>query len=29
MSKMASHEPFGHLKHKLRAKEGSGVKLAV
>jgi hypothetical protein len=26
---MASHEPFGHLKHKLWSKEGSGVKLAV
>jgi hypothetical protein len=29
MSKMASHEPFGHLQHKLWLKEGSGVKLAV
>jgi hypothetical protein len=29
MSKMASHEPFGHLQHKLWAKEGPGVKLAV
>jgi len=29
MSKMASHEPFGHLQPKLWAKEGSGVKLAV
>jgi len=29
MSKMASHVPFGHLKPKLWAKEGSGVKLAV
>jgi hypothetical protein len=29
MSKMASHEPFGHLKHKLWSKEGSGVKLAI
>jgi len=29
MSKMVSHEPFGHLKPKLWAKEGSGVKLAV
>jgi hypothetical protein len=29
MSKMASHEPFGHLKHKLCAKEGPGVKLLV
>jgi hypothetical protein len=26
---MASHEPFGHLQHKLWQKEGSGVKLAV
>jgi hypothetical protein len=26
---MASHEPFGHLKHKLWSKERSGVKLAV
>jgi len=29
MSKMASHEPFGHLQPKLWAKEGSGVKLVV
>jgi hypothetical protein len=29
MSKMASHEPFGHLQPKLWAKEGPGVKLAV
>jgi hypothetical protein len=29
MSKMTSHEPFGHLKHKLWSKEGPGVKLAV
>jgi hypothetical protein len=29
MSKMASHEPFGHLHHKLWQKEGSKVKLAV
>jgi hypothetical protein len=29
MSKMASHEPFGHLQHKLWSKEGPGVKLAV
>jgi len=29
MSKMALHEPFGHLQHKLQMKEGSGVKLAV
>jgi hypothetical protein len=26
---MTSHEPFGHLQHKLWAKEGLGVKLAV
>jgi len=29
MSKMASHDPFGHLQLKLWAKEGPGVKLAV
>jgi hypothetical protein len=29
MSKMASHEPFGHLQHKLHAKERSGIKLAI
>jgi len=29
MSKMASHEPFGHLQLKLWAKERPGVKLAV
>jgi len=29
MSKMASHESFGHLQPKLQAKEGPGVKLAV
>jgi hypothetical protein len=29
MSKMASHEPFGHLQPKLWAKERSGVKLAI
>jgi hypothetical protein len=29
MSKMASHEPFGHLHPKLWAKEGPRVKLAV
>jgi hypothetical protein len=29
MSKMASHESFGHLQLKLWAKEGPGVKLAV
>jgi len=27
MSKIASHEPFGHLQHKLWSKEGPGVKL--
>jgi hypothetical protein len=27
MSKMALHEPFGHLQHKLWQKEGSGVKI--
>jgi hypothetical protein len=26
---MGSHDPFGHLKHKLWPKEGSGVKLVV
>jgi hypothetical protein len=29
MSKMASHEPFGHLQPKLWAKEGPGIKLAI
>jgi hypothetical protein len=29
MSKMALHEPFGYLQHKLWSKEGLGVKLAV
>jgi hypothetical protein len=29
MSKMGSHDPFGHLKHKLWPKEGLEVKLAV
>jgi hypothetical protein len=29
MSKMASHKPFGHLQHKLCAKEGPGVKVTV
>jgi hypothetical protein len=29
MSKMGSHDPFGHLQHKLCPKEGSGVKLAI
>jgi len=29
MSKMASHEPFGHLQHKLWSKEGLEVKLAI
>ncbi len=26
---MGSHDPFGHVKHKLWPKEGSGIKLAV
>jgi len=26
---MASHEPFGHLQHKLWPKEGPGIKLAI
>jgi hypothetical protein len=29
MSKMASQEPFGHLQHKLCAKERPGVKVAI
>jgi hypothetical protein len=29
MSKMGSHHPFGHLKHKLWPKEGPRVKLAI
>jgi hypothetical protein len=29
MSKMASHEPFGHLQYKLWQKEGSRVKLPI
>ncbi len=29
MSKMALHEPFGHLQHELWSKEGSGVKLTI
>jgi hypothetical protein len=29
MSKMASHDPFGYLKHKLWPKEGPKVKLAI
>jgi hypothetical protein len=29
MSKMGSHCPFGHLKHKLWPKERSGIKLAI
>jgi len=29
MSKMGSHNPFGHPKHKLGPKEGSEVKLAI
>jgi len=27
MSKMSSHDPFGHLKHKLWLKEGSRITL--
>jgi hypothetical protein len=29
MSKMGSHDPFEHLKHKLWPKEGLGVKLPI
>jgi hypothetical protein len=29
MSKMGSHDPFGHLKHKLWPKEGPQVKLTI
>jgi len=29
MSRMGSHDPFGHLKHKLWPKEGLGVNLAI
>jgi hypothetical protein len=29
MSKMGSHDPFGHLKHKLWPKEGPGIELAI
>ncbi len=30
MSKMSSHDPFGHFKHKLWPKEGSGgIKLTI
>jgi hypothetical protein len=29
MSKLGSHDPFGHLQHKLWPKEGSRVKLAL
>jgi len=29
MSKMVSHDPFGHLKHNLWSKEGLGVKLTI
>jgi len=29
MSKMGSHDPFGHSKHKLWPKEGPGVKLTI
>jgi hypothetical protein len=28
MSKMGSHDPFGHFKHKLWPKEGPRIKLA-
>jgi hypothetical protein len=29
MSKMASHEPFGHMQHKLWSKERPGIKLTI
>ncbi len=29
MSKMGSHDPFGHLKHKLWSKERLGVKFPI
>jgi hypothetical protein len=29
MSEMGLHDPFGHMKHKLWAKEASGVKLTI
>jgi len=29
MSKMALHEPFGHMQPNLWAKEGPGIKLAI
>ncbi len=29
VEKMSSHQPFGHMQHKLCVKEGSGVKLTV
>jgi hypothetical protein len=29
MYEMESHDPFGHLKHKLWPKERPGVKLAI
>jgi hypothetical protein len=29
MSKMGSHDPFGHLQHKLWPKEGPGVEWAI
>jgi hypothetical protein len=29
MSKMGSHDPFGHLKHELWPKERSGIKLTI
>jgi hypothetical protein len=29
MSKMSSHDPFGHFKHKLWSKEGPRIKLSI
>jgi hypothetical protein len=29
MSKMVSHDPYGHFKHKLWSKEGLGIKLSI
>ncbi len=29
MFEMGSHDPFGHLKHKLWSKEGSRIKLTI
>jgi len=29
MFKMGSHDPFGHLTHKLWPKEGLGIKLPI